>query len=178
MVDDERHDAGITVFSWIGDGRKATDHVALDDVINGPARRSRALAQQDLEAIAVVRFAGARAIAALRCLGDGLTQRARRLVSTRRPVKSVLLAGRTDDLLCIDRLPALALVRVGIFLLRVPVREHRLYGRELIASDAARQNFLTAGRDVENPLAILLHHWNRERPVVRPNDQHRRLAGF
>src|SRR5262245_64890714 len=124
------------------------------------------------------RFTGARPIAALRCSSDGLTQRAWLLVSARRPIESVLLAGRTDNLLRIDGLAALALVHVGIILLRVPVREQRLHGRELVASDAPRQDFLTAGRDVENPLAVALHHRNRERPVVRANHQHGWLAGF
>src|SRR6476620_1709631 len=168
VVDDERHDAGIAVFGRIGNGRKAADHVALDDVINGAARRSGALAQQDFVVIAVVRFAGARAIAALRCLGDRLTQRARWFVAARRPIEPVFLAGRADDPLRIDRLATLALVHVGIILLRVPVREPRLHGRELVAADA----------NIENPLAVALHHRNRERPVVWPHDQYRRLAGF
>src|SRR5262249_27257804 len=112
IVDDEGHDAGVAVFRRIGDGGKATDHVAVDDVIHGPTWRGRALAQQDLEAIAVEWFAGARPIALLRCRSDGLTQRARLLISARRPIESVLLAGRTDNLLRIDGLAALALVHV------------------------------------------------------------------
>ena len=44
MVDDEGRDAGVAVFGRLGNGRKAADHVALDDVIHGPARRGRALA--------------------------------------------------------------------------------------------------------------------------------------
>src|SRR5262249_48311221 len=128
--------------------------------------------------IAVEWFAGAGPIAALRCRSDGLTERARLLISARRPIEPVLFAGRADNPLRKDRLAALALVHVGIFLLRVPEREQRFHDRELVASDAARQDFLAAGRNVENPLAVALHDRNRKRPVVRANDQYRRLAGF
>src|SRR4029078_12665715 len=178
IIDDEGRDAGIAVFGRISNKAEPTDHVAVDNVIHGPARGCRALTQQDFVAIAVERFAGARAIAALRCGGDRLTQRARWFIAARRPIESVLLARRADDPLRIDRLPALALVHVGIVLLRVPEREHCLHARELFAADAARQDFLATGGHVENPLAVALHHWDRERPVIRPHYQYRWLAGL
>src|SRR5262249_52648056 len=70
IVDDERHDAGITILGGIGDEAEATNHVAAHDVIYRAARGVWTLAGQDLVAISVIWFPGADAIASLRCVRD------------------------------------------------------------------------------------------------------------
>src|SRR4051794_5861121 len=55
MIDQKGHDAGIAVLGRPGDQRKTTDHLALDDVVEGAAGRVRALPFQDSEIISVIR---------------------------------------------------------------------------------------------------------------------------
>src|SRR4029077_2085886 len=81
IVDDERHDAGVAIFGRVGDEPEATDHVAAHDIVDRAAWRRRTLAGQDLETVTVERLAGAGAITALRCIGNGFTQRARLFVT-------------------------------------------------------------------------------------------------
>src|SRR4029077_8165604 len=135
IVDDERHDAGVAIFGGVGDEPEATDHVATHDIVDRAARCRRALAGQDLETVAVERLAGTGAITALRCIGNGFTQRARLFVAACRPIEPVLLAGCADGALRIDRLAGLVFVHVGVWVLRVPVGQNGLYGRELVAAD-------------------------------------------
>src|SRR5262245_32998028 len=178
IVDDEGHDPGVAVFGWIGDEAEAADHVAAYDVINGAARSVRALAGQDLVVIAVIRFPGADAIAPLGCGSDCLTERTVRLAARRRPVQAVLLAGRTDDLLCVNRLAIFVLEFIRVFVLRVPISEHGLQRSELVAADAACENLLPARGGVKAPLTVALYDRNRERPVVLPYHEGRRLSAL
>src|SRR5262249_32621231 len=119
IVDDEGHDAGLAVLRRIGHEPEPADHVAANDVFDGAARGVRSLTGQYLVVVAVIGFAGANAITLLRRSRDRFAEWTVRFATRRRPVQAILLAGRADDLLRIDRLTGLVLAHVGVFILRV-----------------------------------------------------------
>src|SRR5262249_57454013 len=85
-------------------------------------------------------------VAFRRCFGAENAERA--VVVVRRPVESVLLAGAGQDALGVDA-RAVAAVLFGIFVFGVDEGEDGLDGIELVASDAAEENFLPAAIAVE-----------------------------
>src|SRR6202008_3577630 len=137
--DDEGHDAGIAVVGGIGDERKAADHLAFDHVVERPARGARALPGQDPIVIAVIGLRLAAGLVAFRGrVGGKLPERT--VVVVRRPIEAVLFAGTGDDPLRIDA-HTVAAILIGIFVLCVDKSEAGLDRVELIAPDAAVEDF-------------------------------------
>src|SRR5262245_6751952 len=178
IVDDEGHDAGVAILGGKGDEAEAANHVAAHDVVHRAAGRVRTLAGQDPEVVAVIRLAGADAIATLGRGGDRFAERAVRLAARGRPVQAILLARRADDLLRIHRLAILVLEHVGVLVLRVPIGEGSLERPELVTADAAGRDLLAARGGVEAPLTVALGKRYRERPFVLADHENRRLAAL
>src|SRR5579864_3682682 len=102
LVDDKGHDAGIAIFCWKGDHRKTAGHMAIDDVVLGPAGCARALLRQYFEVITVIRRRRPRGIWAIAFgpgAGDQRTQRALIRGSRRLPIEPVTVARGTAELL-------------------------------------------------------------------------------
>jgi hypothetical protein len=80
LIDDESHDARITISSRIGQKREAACQMAIDDVIPGPARRVLSLPAQNLEIVPIIRpwfeVLAARAITGRSGAGNERAQRA------------------------------------------------------------------------------------------------------
>src|SRR4051812_17480762 len=70
VADQERGDAGVSVFGGPGDQREPADHLAVHDEVVRAAGRLRALTRQNLIVIAVESFTAADAIAAPARIGD------------------------------------------------------------------------------------------------------------
>src|SRR5262249_21973939 len=161
MIDDEGHDARIAVLRRIGHQAETADHLAAHHVIRRTAGCVRPLAGQYSEVIAVIRLRRlAGAIAVRRGVGGEFAGRALVFAGHRRQIEAVLLSRLADDASRVDAGSRYPLVR--IVLLRVHIGESGLDGRELIASDAAIEDFLAARRGVELPPAVLAHERNRE----------------
>src|SRR5262249_41371504 len=109
------------------------------------------------------------AIALGRGAGGKVAERAFVLAGLRRPVEAVLLAGLADDALGIDAVAADAFL--GVFLLRIDIGQRGLDRAQVVAADAAEQDFVAAGRGVELPAAVLAHQRDRERPVLVADDE-------
>src|SRR6185437_1553135 len=118
MIDHEGHNAGIAVFGGIGDQREAADHLALDDVVQGAARRVGSLPLQNSKIIPVI---GRRLLSCLvsfgRCLRRQLAKRARVGVIT--PVQPILLAWAAHNALGIDPCTVAGAILFGIFVLGI-----------------------------------------------------------
>src|SRR5262249_15999770 len=133
VVDDKRHHAGIVVFGRPRHQRKSADHLALDDIAQRPARRALPLAGEDAVVVTMIGLRLSAGLVALR-RGFGGDRTERAVVAVRLPVQAVLLTGARDDSLGVGA-DAVAVILLGIFVLRVDEREARLDGIELVASD-------------------------------------------
>src|SRR4029450_4936843 len=104
VADDESHHAGLAPAHRPGDDGEPAQHAAVDQVVVGAARRIRALAVEQTEAIAVV--AVLLDLAGLR-RGDQRAERAFRLPGLALPIEPVLFAGTAQQAPGIDRKPHL-----------------------------------------------------------------------
>src|SRR5262249_14309433 len=141
----------------IGDERKSADHLAVHHVVERAAGRVRALLREDPVVVAVVRLASAAGLVTLRGRRrDEIAERALLFAAGGRPVEPILLAGLAHDPLRIGADTG-AMVLLGILVLRIDEGEACPDGVELVAPDAAEQDFLAAGRGVELPGLAFAH---------------------
>ena len=100
LVNDERHHAGVAVFSGIGDESKTAGHLSIDHVVLRAAGRVTPLPSEHMEVVAMERHMRIR-LQAISFVGGECRQwpeRAFGLTFRRLPVQTVLLAGVTDEL--------------------------------------------------------------------------------
>src|SRR4029077_7347645 len=115
-------------------------HLAAHDVVERAAGRVRPLPGEHLVVVAVIGLALlARAITLGRSAGAKVAARTLVFAGLRRPVEAVLLAGLADDALRVDAVAGDAFV--SVFLLRVDKGECGLDRAQLVAADAAEENF-------------------------------------
>src|SRR5262249_41468347 len=142
VVDDERHHAGVQILGRIGDEREPPDHLAAHDVVERAAGRCGSLPREDLVVVAVEgRAATADAIAFAGGLSHEFAKRALLISLRGRPIEPVLLAGPTDDALRVDADTIPGPVFLGVFVLRIRIGEAGLNRVELVAADAAIEDF-------------------------------------
>ena len=144
LIDHEGRDARDTILGRRCDHREPADHVAIDDVVVAPARRSFTLAGQDPEIVATDRIAGIAALQIAALFGDEGQQGTGRFVRAfgRFPIESILLAGAADEGRRIfQHLVAVAVDR-GIIALCVHEGAQRIESRQLVATDPARQQLV------------------------------------
>src|SRR5277367_4713464 len=104
LVDDERHDSRIPIDRWIREQAKTSGHVSVDKKTFRAAGRVRSLALEDPVVVTMVglrffvRHIGG--IAAGARLGHQRTERALGLAGAGRPVKPIVLAFVTHEVLC------------------------------------------------------------------------------
>src|SRR4029078_305215 len=110
--------------------------------------------------------------------GEALSDRGVGLAGGTRPVQAVLLARAADDALRVDRQTIGLGRQVGVLVLRIVESKADLNGGKLVAADTPRQNFFTPRRRVELPGIAFLDQRYREREVILPDHQCRRLAGL
>ena len=177
MIDHEGHDAGISVLGGVCDQPEAADHLPLDDVVQSSARRVGSLALQNSIIIAMI---GRRLLSDLvpfgRCLRRQFAERAR--VAIVAPEQPILLARATDDALCVGPHSLASAILFGVFVLGIDVSQRGLNSVQFIASDATIQNLETPGSRVELPASPVVHQRNRERKIVRAQDERSLLVSL
>ena len=154
VIHQERHDARRVITRGIGDEAKTADHGPAHDIVIGAARRIGALSLQNAIVIAVVgrRLAALGFLVALGSRSyEQRSEGTRLFAGFHGPVKAVALVRGAPKSLGI--LKKLGLLRVAQVVLALPVRERKrcLHRMELVAADAAVEQFLFALRDVETP---------------------------
>src|SRR5262249_44231916 len=155
-----------------GNKAKTTNHLAVHNVIQRAAMRVRALFGENFEVITMIgRAAFAGAITLSGRLRHELAKRALVAAGRARPVEAVFLTGVADNPLRVNAGTGAGAILIGIFVLRVDVSERRLYGVKFVTADSARQDLLSSGGGVELPSTILANQRDRERKIVRSDNQ-------
>ena len=109
---------------------------------------------------------------AFRCgFGHEGTDRAGVFAFRRRPVQTVLATGIAEDFHGIDAGFTAITAERGIFLLGIHIATTYGNRTEFVFTDAAIDQLIGAGGGVQIPFIALLGHRNRERPIVRADDQ-------
>src|SRR5262249_2659051 len=94
------------------------------------------------------------------------------------PVQAILLAGFADEALGIDAV-AIAAVFRSIVILRVDISKAGLNRVEFVVTNAPREDFLSAGRGVERPRAVLVAcERDRKRVIVIANHEDCLIVSF
>src|SRR6267378_392873 len=101
FVDDKSHHARGTVLNRVGNEGESCAHLAIDDVVPGPARRVLSLASEDPEHIPIERNMLANLIRwkILARVSDEWVYRAIELIISTVPVETIMLAFVADQFL-------------------------------------------------------------------------------
>src|SRR5262249_42749546 len=149
---------------------EAAHHVAVDDVVIGPAPGMGPLALQDPVVIAVIGHGPfmlvVDAVAGGLGLDDQRPERARLLALLGRPVEPVLGPWIAQELLGIFDIAVIVAVLCGVFALGVDIGAADLHGAELVAPDAPVDDLLLAFRRIQEPGLAFLDGGNRQRPFL------------
>src|SRR5262249_4758692 len=151
------------------DQPESRDHVTARDVVVLAVLGGGPLRGQDPVEIAVVRRRPARCVASVTFgprADDQVTQRAGWLAGLGGPVEPVALAGSAGELLRVLEDAAASAILGVVLALRVHVGQARLHRVQLVPADAPREDLLAPLFCIEPPAIVVLHDWNRERPVV------------
>src|SRR5262245_21481905 len=167
VIDDEGHHAGHAVLRGERDEREAPDHTAVSSIVVRAVARAWALAGEDAIEIAVVRHRRVTSPVALTSRPhDQRPERAQRLAGLRRPVQTVVLAGRARELLGVLPEPVGVSILGVVLTLGVDVGQAHLDGLKLVPSDAPVEDLFLARHGVEAPDGTVRNQRNREREVV------------
>lgn len=133
-------------------------HVAVDDVVVLPARRTRSLLLEDVKIITVERTRTALArftflhIALFLRLGYQQAERALFLASGSRPIKAILPARRADHMLRVfGQLDAVRFRHGVVFSLRLRVGMADIDGKQFVVTDAPTEDLFAARLGVKTP---------------------------
>jgi hypothetical protein len=166
---DKSLDAAVAVSGRPGDHRMAGDHVAVDKVVKGAARRRWSLRGQDAEVIAVVRLQLlARTPSQIGVFRESVERGNIGLVF-RRPVEAVVAPGGRDDPARVFTQAVAVAIQFEIFVLGRDIGFARLNGAELVVPDPAIGHFLLSFSYVEAPSRIGLDERQRQGPTVFPD---------
>ena len=154
---------------------KPPGHLPVDDIAPGTASGRGTLSIEDAEVVTVKRRrARVRRIARLSVpcgLRDEIPQRTARRAAFAGPVQAVLRSRVAGEPLRVDAGRLAVVPRARIRALRLHERQAGLDRRQLVASDAAIENFLFSCGDVEHPASRRLHQRNGEWPGLVADDQ-------
>src|SRR5262249_46403374 len=132
--DDERHDPRRSVDHGVRDERESPGHLTVDDVAALPARCTVSLCRENAEVIAAPRSVGLLPPGGPRRRGDG-AERTHVLFPGGRPVETVLLARRAEQLLRVHLWPPPC--PAGVVFLGAHVHSTGGDGLELVRADPA-----------------------------------------
>ena len=159
LVHDEGHYARLAPVGGIRDEGEARDHVAVDDVVVGPARGGLALRGHHPEEIPVERLGLALGGLSRRSPRPWPRPRGARTGSAPRParvpVEPVLRAGGAPELLGVLEHAAAVPVLGGVFALGRDVGAAHADRRELVLADSPAQDLVLARRGVEDQVPSL-----------------------
>src|SRR6185437_4452872 len=173
----ERLHASNAVLCRSGHQCEASDHDALDHVVQLPQRSSGPLSLQDFEVVAVIRHLFA--VVALRdCRCDLFADRSAPCSVRVLPRQAVLLARAADDALRILVYVVTSTLLHRVLMLSLDKTMTDLDRIEFIRADPPVQDLLMTLHSVEVPLAAGLHDRNGERPFTVSNQQISVITAF